>query len=175
MRKTTQTALAGLVLLVASFSTTASAKSSIQSLPDGNYRFCSNPPPSRQASDQELLKAGYCFVFRKTGNRIVGNYFDSSTSGEDNVCVTGTLSNNSVTGEGLQSSQGLPNGMSNFSGSRLTNWEKSGYLKVAQAKLLRTYEQTGYSEIHYRRAVLNLSNFSRYNAGTYPPPTKCFN
>ena len=172
MRKTTQTAIAGLVLLVASFSTPVSAKSSIQNLPDGNYKFCSNPPPSRQVSD---LKAGYCFVFRKTKTRIVGNYFDSSTSGEDNVCVTGRLSNNSVTGEGLQFSQGLPNGMSDFSGSRLTNWDDSGYLKVAQAKLLKTYEQTGYSEIHYRSTVLNLSNFSRHNAGTESPPTNCFN
>lgn len=172
MRKTTQTALAGLVLLMASFSTPASAKSSIQSLPDGNYRFCSNRPPSTQVSD---LKAGYCFVFRKAGTRIVGNYFDSSTSGEDNVCVTGRFSNNSVTGEGLQFSQGLPNGMSKFSGSRLTNWDNSGYLKVAQGKLLRTNEQTGYSEIHYRSAVLNLSKFSRHNAGTYAPPINCFN
>lgn len=168
-------ALATLILIMVSPSISASTNASIQGLPNGNYRFCSNLPSSTQVSDQELLEAGYCFLFRKTGSQIVGNYFNSSLSTEDAVCVTGQASNGIISGEGLQLSQGLPNGMSDFAGVRLTNWDEPGYLRVASATVLGTYEQTGYSRIHHRQAVLDLSNFYRYNAGIYLPPTDCFN
>ncbi|MBD2054486.1 hypothetical protein H6F88_00280 [Oculatella sp. FACHB-28] len=171
---TSTSTLASLIVVMVSPGISASTNASIQGLPNGNYRFCSNPP-STQVSDQELLEAGYCFLFRKTGSQIVGSYFNPSLSTEDAVCVTGQASNGIISGEGLQLSQGLPNGMSDFAGVRLTNWDEWGYLSVASATVLGTYEQTGYSQIHHRQAVLDLSNFYRYNAGIYLPPTDCFN
>jgi hypothetical protein len=153
----------------------ALAQASIPSLSNGNYRFCSNPPPSDAVSDEEFLAAGHCFLFRKTGNRVVGAFFDMSTYGEVSVCATGTISGNTVTGEALESFpvdeiQLEPK----FQGATPVNWDNSGYLKVARADV--DYDQNeGYvsTSIHYRTAVLNLDGFHRYNAGTKTPPTNC--
>jgi hypothetical protein len=116
--------------------TAALAQTSIQDLPNGNHRFCSNPPPSSVVSDEEFAAAGYCFVFRKTGNRVIGHFFDMSTYGEEGVCATGTLSGNTVTGEALQSftpeNEPLPVDPG-FQGSNPVNWDDNGYLKVARA------------------------------------------
>lgn len=152
------------------------AQTSIQSLPNGNYRFCSNPPRSNVVSDREFLAAGHCFLFRKTGNRVVGNFFDMSTYGERGVCARGTVDGNSVTGEAVEvfPSEDLPMPAEpTFQGTKLMNWDNKDYLRVARASYS---ENEGYvSSIYYRTAILKLGGFYRYNAGNQSPPTSCQN
>jgi hypothetical protein len=154
----------------------ALAQAPIQNLPNGNYRFCSNPPRSPVVSDKEFLAAGHCFLFRKTGNRIIGVFSDMSTYGEVGVCARGTVRGNSITGEAIEvfPSEDLPMpAKPEFQGATLMNWNNKGYLKVAKAIY---NEKGGYvSSIHYRAATLNLGSFYRYNAGTQSPPTSCQN
>lgn len=156
--------------------TAALAQSSVQTLRDGNYRFCSNPPPRNRVNDLYLVNAGYCYVFRKTGNRLVGDYYDPKTLGEESVCVSGTLGNNIVSGEGREfiGSVGRQSTPPNSNGDRLVNWDNKGYLKVARAILVGKPGSVGTS-VRYRRASLNLNGFYRYNAGTGQPPRDCFN
>ena len=144
-------------------------QSSLQRLANGNYKVCSKPPSTS-------IDTGYCFVFRKSGNRVVGDYYDTKTLGEEGVCMSGTLSNRTVRGEAIEEigSVGRQNTPPNSSGKRLVNWDKEGYLKVARASVLRTYEVPhSYKTVRYRSALLNLNSFSRYNAGTQSPPRTC--
>jgi hypothetical protein len=155
----------------------ALAQTSIQSLPNGNYRFCSNLPPSSVVSDEEIIAAGHCFLFQKSGNRVVGYFSDMSTYGEVRVCATGVVSGNTVTGEAVDYIPGeeIPVD-SRFQGTRPVNWDDSGYLKLARASA--KYDSSeGYitTSIRYRTALLNLDSFHRYNAGTQSPPTSCQN
>ena len=155
----------------------ALALPSIQSLPNGNYRFCSNPPPSSVVSDEEILAAGHCFVFRKAGNRVVGYFSDMSTYGESRVCALGTVAGNTVTGEALEDFpvdeiQLEPR----FQGTTPQNWDNNGYLKVGRATAKYDSSEGNVStSIRYRTAVLDLDGFHRYNAGTQSPPTICQN
>lgn len=151
-------------------------KSSLQRLANGNYKVCSEPPSTSIDKDNNLI-TGYCFAFRKSGNRVVGNYYDTKTLGEEGVCMSGTLRNSTVRGEAIEAigSIGRQNTPQNSSGRRLVNWDKEGYLKVARASVLRTYEVPhSYKTFRYRSALLNLNSFYRYNTGTQSPPRSCF-
>lgn len=176
LRKTVSTLLAGVAFGTAIFSTSAQAESQIQNLQNGNYKFCSNPPPTNQASSASMENAGYCFMFRKKGNRLVGNYYDARSFGEVSVCVTGTLSNNILTGEAVElvGDIGRQSSPPSSEGTQLVKWDKQGYLRVAGAKVIRR-TQTGSRTVHYRRALLNLNGFYRYKPGERQPPTNCFN
>lgn len=139
----------------------------IGSLPNGNYRFCADRPPS--GIDREN---GPCFRFRKVGEDIVGEYYYPYKG--STVCLTGQVNNNTVTGQGLEP---LPaSGDARFDslpGSELVAWETEGNLQVRRATRLGT--DTGRDRIRYRSALLNLNGFYQYNAGTVLPPQNCFN
>jgi hypothetical protein len=163
-------------LTVGVVQTAALAQTSIQSLPDGNYRFCSNPPPANQVSDENLVNAGYCFVFSKRGNRVVGDYYDPKTLGEESVCVGGTIRNNTLSGQGREfiGNIGRQSTPPNSNGNRLVNWDNKGYLKVARATLVGPPGGIG-TYARYRSALLNLNGFHRYNPTKGQPPRDCFN
>ena len=156
-------------------STPAPVKSSLQNLPNGNYKVCSEPPSTSIAKDKDLI-TGYCFSFRKSAGRVVGTYYDTKTMGEEGVCMSGNLSNRTVRGEAIEfiGSVGRQSTPPNSSGNRLVNWDDRGYLKVARAKVVRRYESPlSYRSVRYRSALLNLNNFYRHNAGTKLPPGGC--
>ncbi|MBW4577330.1 MAG: hypothetical protein KME08_18840 [Aphanothece sp. CMT-3BRIN-NPC111] len=150
-------------------------KSSLQRLANGNYKVCSEPPSTSIDKDKDLI-TGYCFAFRKSGNRVVGNYYDTKTLGEEGVCMSGTLSNSTIRGEAIEAigSIGRQNTPQNSSGRQFVNWDTEGYLKVARASVIRTYgAPLYYKTVRYRSALLNLDSFYRYNAGTQSPPRNC--
>lgn len=102
-------------------------------LSDGNYRFCSQQPKASNVAPPDAI-IGNCFLFRKTGNQVVGTYYDTRTSGEESLCLQGRLSDRLV-GEGLEFIGGIGRQRipAKAQGSRLVNWDKEGILQVARA------------------------------------------
>ena len=113
-------------------------------LPDGNYRVLL---PSGRLQDN-TVRDGRLFTFRKSGDRVTGN-FDYVGTG-DRACVTGTLQGNTVFGEAITSSPGVQVLDRTYLGSGLS-------LQLSESS----------------SAVLSLNGFSLINAGTVAPPTTC--
>ena len=119
----------------------------LASLPDGNYRVVSANFPVRVVTDDELLEAGGAlFLFRKDGDRVTGTfgYIDH----EGGSCMSGTLSDNRVMGDAYGYSDTIRSGVF------LTLGDEAG-------------------DNRYPNSVLDLSSFSRINAGTRLPATSC--
>lgn len=139
----------------------------IASLPNGNYRFCSDDPPS----DINRV-SGACFRFRKAGQDIVGDYYYPYEG--SSICLTGKVNGNTVTGQGLELlplSASLP---SNLPGeNERTDWRQEGFLQVGRAERTNNYRNRR-DAIRYRSAMLDLSSFYQYNAGAVLPPQQCF-
>ncbi len=177
--KATPIIAASLISLVVLINPPAGAESISQSRRDGNYRFCSRPPQSKIASDQDMLHAGYCFVFRKSGPQVVG--FFGIVPGDTLICVSGSIDKNTVKGKALQPFlPGNPPPQEMIDavnrGSSWKNWDGSGFLKVARGSVTNSYTSNQkYHEtvIQYNQAQLNLESFYRYNAGVSPPPKSC--
>ncbi|MGJ3253654.1 MAG: hypothetical protein ACFE0J_21335 [Elainellaceae cyanobacterium] len=154
----------------------------IQNLPDDNsYRFCSEPftgssdseqPFSIEAENADSEQSthpldqsirGLCFAFRKDGSQIIGTYYDTSTLGEEGLCISGVAVGNKVTGKGREfvgsvGRQSVPPGSA---GSTPVNWSDEGFLTVADAVTINFSDSSG-SEVYYNQAVLDLSTFHRY-------------
>jgi hypothetical protein len=141
-------------------SATHSAGVSVAALADAeNYLVCSQPLLNQMNSED----LGYCFAFSKRGDRLTGYYYDTKTFGGVGLCLTGTLSQNRLEGQGVEfigniGRQQIPPGSD---GQELVNWDPGGYLKVAQAEVLRASETTG-EEVRYNKAVLNFDHFYRH-------------
>lgn len=154
----------------------------IQNLPDDNsYRFCSEPfagssdseqpfsieaenaAPEQNTSASDQSISGLCFAFRKDDSQIIGTYYDTSTLGEEGLCISGVAVGNKVTGKarefvGSVGRQSIPPGSA---GSTPVNWSDEGFLTVAEAVTTNFSESSG-SEVYYNQAVLDLSTFHRY-------------
>ncbi|MFB2974007.1 hypothetical protein ACE1CD_34010 [Aerosakkonema sp. BLCC-F183] len=78
----------------------ATAHYTIETLPNGNYSFCS------QNTSSDGLQTSPCFWFRKDGDRVVGYYFYPYT--ESSICIEGKVNHNTVTGEAMEKVWGLP-------------------------------------------------------------------
>ncbi len=124
-------------------------ETTLADLPDGNYQVASADLPFRVVSTEELLSSkSTVFLFRKTGNAVVGNFFYPET--DASVCITGTLVGNIVTGKA--STEGTEATVPDASALTLSNQAMGG---------------------RFIDAVLNLDTFSRINAGTVLPPQEC--
>lgn len=165
-------ALSATLSLGLATSMVAQAQTSMQNLRNGNYKVCSNPPSANRGNDDS--NAGYCFVFSKQGNRLVGNYYDPKTLGEVSVCLSGAVRNNTFSGEGREivGEIGRQTLIPNSEGEQFVNWDDRGYLKVRRATSLRPARHHG-TIIRYRSALLNLSGFHRYNLPNGTPPRSC--
>ncbi|MCL1471592.1 hypothetical protein [Argonema antarcticum] len=145
----------------------------ISNLTDGNYRFCSEPP----SLDRNFEEVGWCFIFRKTANRVVGEYFAAQK--EQTICITGVLNNNTVSGTGLENWYGWDKPVS-LEGIPEREWWDSpeiggGRLKASRLSIVsRSDDANSYSAwIQYNSVLLNLNKFHRYTAGNRLPPVKC--
>lgn len=124
-------------------------------LPDGNYRVVSAEFPNRVVSDEELLEAGgTIFTFRKKGDQVIGTfgYIDS----EIGACLSGTLSGNAVTGQAYTNDEPVTAEGGSFLGP-------GRYLQLGEAAEGERYDNS----------TLNLSGFSRINAGSRLPVESC--
>jgi hypothetical protein len=132
----------------------------ISALPDGNYRYWTGRSSNAVVTDEELLRnGGVLFLFRKTGNQLVGNY---SRIDDVGICLSGQISDNTLTGIAVQ--QGDASVLSE--GDRFIAWDPSGLLRVRRGVATE-------NRVQYNSAIADLRGFSRINAGTREPPTRC--
>ncbi|MFE4106507.1 hypothetical protein [Almyronema epifaneia] len=140
----------------------------IESLANGNYRFCSDRPPT----DVQRV-SGVCFRFRKQGEAIVGNYYYPYEG--SSLCVKGQVNGNTVTGQGVErlgenSDRSLFDLPQDRSAWRSDTFDDT-FLQVGRSQLVLQGEQPDH--IRYRSLLLNLNNFYWFNAGTVLPPQSC--
>jgi hypothetical protein len=141
------------------------AQFKIANLPDGNYRFCSDRPPS----DIERV-SGVCFRFQKESDAINGDYYYPYEG--SSICLTGQVNGNTVSGQGLERFSINSAPPDDFDQNALHNWRQEGFLEIGRGVAVsdRPAEQKA---VRYRSALLNLNNFYQYNAGTVLPPSGC--
>jgi hypothetical protein len=174
--KTLSLAIALLSVLTACGTSSQPSTAALAALPDGDsYRICSEPPV--EGADAYTV-VGHCLAFRKMGNSVVGNFYDTETLGEVGLCVSGTLSDNTVTGEAIEliGSVGNPKIPDNSEGTSLVNWDEDGFLKVAQARVIDQQEQGPgviVDTVQYGEAVLTLDGFHRHPDTEVPAPADC--
>ncbi len=127
----------------------------IATLPDGNYRVTSAANVRNDISTAELSSiGGRLFTFNKSGSTITGNLNDFD--GEFSACVVGSVEGNIVTGQAFTNDLG-------------TNVLGRNYLDLGLALELGDRAAGD----RYSNSVLNLSGFSRINAGAATPPNRC--
>lgn len=161
-----------------------SLQSPIESLPNGNYRFCSDPAPS------DGSEAGMCFRFQKIGDRVVGNY-QPANSAQASLCLVGRINRSTLNGEATDFSSPTSEPLQRrpeLQESSLVNWDSAGtthYLKVASGQAIDQNNQNNqnkldnaalaqpHGSIHFRQASLDLGSFHPYNSGPIEPPTQC--
>lgn len=148
--------------------------SPISSLRDANHRLCSEPP-----NRGELKMSGMCFLFRKEGDEVIGQFFEPYT--DNLICVHGVTDGMTVTGIAVSTPplRSAPVRLEpEAKDFELGNWDNAGYLKVARGSVsnesIPVGEYTEYSAtISYKAALLDIEDFYRYNAGTTLPPRSC--
>lgn len=138
------------------------AQSTLEDLPNGNYRVTSATYPLSVVSDEELVEnGGALFLFRKFGEDVTGlfSYIDSDVG----ACVAGTLEGNTVSGQAYTDDGFSPEE------STAVFLGPGGFLLLGESdgEPLRTGARS------YNDAELNLEGFSRINAGTVLPPESC--
>lgn len=154
-----------------------SSLATIETLPDGHYRFCSEPAPS------DGSEAGVCFRFQKVGDRVVGNY-QPANSTQPSVCLAGRINRSTINGEATDFTSPTADLLQlrpELKGGELVNWDAASsadYLKVSSGRAIDPQAGSGVAEkaigsVHFRQAALNLSSFHQYSAGSIEPPTQC--
>ncbi|MEL6248326.1 MAG: hypothetical protein AAFR15_09970 [Cyanobacteria bacterium J06627_15] len=131
----------------------------IASLPDGNYRYWSAESDLRIVTEDELLsQGGALFLFKKTGDQIIGEFGYIDGLG---LCVSGRVSGNTILGRAVSDAPGAVTVQNTFE-----PWGPAGFLQVLSS------EREG-NLTRYRGALLTLDGFSRINAGTRLPLESC--
>jgi hypothetical protein len=138
----------------------------LESLPDGNYRYLAGEVEARAYSDEEVRShGGSVFILKKQGNTVTGNLLPRL--GLPGICVTGTVSGDIITGAAYP-------------------YDTTDSLQDSARDLGETFEPYGSGALQIRRttrpaegglyyagAVLDLAGFSRINAGSTRPPEGC--
>jgi hypothetical protein len=159
----------------------------IEDLPDGSYGFCKQPTSKKVTSDLE----GWCFIFRKNQNHIVGLYTLWLPSDYARICINGTVENNKITGSGYEIIEGYSKPITTHDIAKLTErmladkgiWDNSeieggNNLKVNILNLYSTEKYPNgqhYAWIRYQDLQLNLNGFERRNLGKNFPQERCPN
>jgi hypothetical protein len=138
---------------------------SIATLVNGNYQFCTEPPPSDWRSG-----AGVCFNFIKIGDRASGYYGYPYT--DDFICLRGKVKGNLVTGEALMVSW-LGREWSSIPKTAF-KWDEEGHLLLKDGKIIRTtIDKSGRTDwILFGLAKLDTQGFYRSNKSLLTSPSQ---
>lgn len=142
---------------------TPTPTTTIQSLPDGNYRYWSGPANESIVSVES--PGNTAFRFRKQGNNITGTftYVEEDGPGMSVICVQGQVNGNTVSGTATSTPQ---RASALSTGESFENIDPNGTLAVRRGRL------NGF-QVRYSSALLNLAKLNRINAGTIVPPKQC--
>jgi hypothetical protein len=138
----------------------------LESLPDGNYRYLSGEVEDRVYSEAEVRsRGGSVFILKKQGNTVTGNLLPRV--GLPGICVNGTVSGNTVTGAAYPDD--TTDSLQDSARDIGETYEPygSGALQISQTT------RTENGGLYYAGAVLDLAGFSRVNAGSMLPPDGC--
>ena len=137
----------------------------IATLTNGNYQYCTEPPPRDWRTG-----AGVCFYFTKISDRVSGYYGYPYT--DDFICVRGKIKNNLVIGEALMMSW-LGRGWTNIPKTAL-KWDEEGHLLLKGGKISRTtIDKNGRTDwILFGSAKLDAQGFYRSNKLSLTPPSR---
>lgn len=146
----------------------------LEALPDGVYRYLSgNYEYGIYSNEQLIANGGAVFLLTKTGDRVVGNFYP--TLGQSGVCVDGVLRSNSVLGPAYVmnpipldtvASETDAQGTPTAAAASYQPYEGRPSFQVRQPQVLG-------SRLFYAESLLDLSEYSRINAGTALAPTAC--
>lgn len=139
----------------------------IESLPDGNYRYATANLSQSIITDQDLVRAGgYYFLFRKQGRNIVGMF--AQIDSENSICISGRVNGNTVAGRAVELVE-LPQRDPSVKSidDKFVFWDLSGDILAVR----RGEKKNG--RVIYNGALLNLGYLFRYNVGTRPPVSQC--
>jgi hypothetical protein len=135
--------------------------STIDSLPNGDYRYWSGPA-SNAVTDKQILatgEGGGLFLFRKDGKKIVGIF---ARPDDVAICISGTIANGKVVGMASPADRATPT-------PRPT--DRSSYGAVGHLKFgtWKGSDKTGFSE----GSTLDLTGFNPINLGARKAPMAC--
>jgi hypothetical protein len=141
------------------------AREQIATLINGNYQFCTEPPPRDWRTG-----AGVCFYFTKISDRVSGYYGYPYT--DDFICVRGKVQNNLVIGEALMISW-LGREWTRIPKTAL-KWDEEGHLLLKDGKISRTTsDKSGRTEwILFGSAKLDARGFYRSNKLPLTSPSR---
>ena len=134
-------------------------------LPDGNYRYVSGETEARTYTDQELRqRGGSIFLLTKVGDTVTGDLLPRL--GLPGICVTGSVNGDTVSGAAYpyDTTDTLQDSARDI--GETFEPHSSGALQIRRTR-------TEGNRLYYASAMLDLSNFSRINAGSSLPPTRC--
>jgi hypothetical protein len=140
----------------------------IATLVNGNYQFCTEPPPSDWRTG-----AGVCFHFTKIGDRASGYYGYPYT--DDFICVRGKIKDNLVIGEALMISW-LGREWTSIPKSAI-KWDEEGHLIIKDGKIIRTsIDKSGRTDwILLGSARLDTKGFYRSTKSLLTSPSQLCN
>jgi len=159
--------------------------SSIESLPDANYRYCNYAPNADITSSRQNRAGKWCFIFGKKSNRIVGVLrLISNTTGKDGLCIQGDLTKNSVNGQLFYTPFSGPYFGPYQWGPTTSLQNVLEYIVRQQPAVYGFYGTTdflnarqpylkGKDLIFFPITFLNLDDFVRHSAGNILPPISC--
>ncbi|MEM9092104.1 MAG: hypothetical protein AAGC93_25635 [Cyanobacteria bacterium P01_F01_bin.53] len=137
----------------------------LESLPDGNYRYIAGESEQTVYTNEELLaRGGSLFLLSKEGDTVTGDLMPRF--GLPGICVTGTVSGDTVTGAAYP-------------------YDTTDTLQDSAREIGETYEphasgalqirrtRTDNRGLYYAGALMDVSNFTLINAGSSLPPTSC--
>lgn len=137
----------------------------LESLPDGNYRYIAGESEQTVYTNEELLaRGGSLFLLSKTGDTVTGDLMPRF--GLPGICVTGTVSGDTVTGAAYP-------------------YDTTDTLQDSAREIGETYEphasgalqirrtRTDNRGLYYAGALMDVSNFTLINAGSSLPPISC--
>lgn len=133
--------------------------------PDGNYRYIAGVAEERAYSNEELRgRGGAVFVLNKVGDTVTGDLLPRL--GLPGICVTGTVSGDMITGAAYpyDTTDSLQDSVRQIG----EDYEPygSGALKIRRTR-------TEGNRLYYAGALLDLTEFTRINAGSSLPPANC--
>ncbi|MEL6816630.1 MAG: hypothetical protein AAFP03_17755, partial [Cyanobacteria bacterium J06598_3] len=137
----------------------------LESLPDGNYRYLAGDAESRAYTNEELIqRGGSVFVLNKTDGIVTGDLLPRI--GLPGICVTGSATGNTLTGAAYpyDTTDSLQDSAREI--GETFEPHGSGALQIRRT-------QTENDGLYYADARLDVSDFTLINAGVSVPPTSC--